>query len=179
MTASESSSIPEEKETGQTRFSGRCLVAEDSRVNQLVIQRKMGALGIDVTFVDDGQAAVEQAGTGAFDLIFMDIEMPIMDGYDATRVLREAGVTTPIVALTARTLKGDDVKCLDAGCNAYLAKPIDRDRLLEILTRYLTLASEHRDAAGPRDESGGTHEGGQAEPAKLTRAPGGGGVIIG
>ena len=84
------------------------------------------------------------AQANAFDLIFMDIQMPHMNGYEATQAIREAGVKTPIIAMTAHALKGDEAKCLNAGCDAYLAKPVARDKLLDVLNRYLTPVSEDR-----------------------------------
>ena len=74
-----------------------------------------------------------------FDLILIDIMMPHMNGYEATKALRKEGITTPIVALTANAIKGDDKKCIEAGCDDYLAKPINRDKLLKKLQKYLQL----------------------------------------
>lgn len=137
-------SVSSHEETGQTRYAARCLVAEDSFANQVVIKRKLEKLGIDVTLVEDGRAAVEETRAKAFDLIFMDIQMPNMTGFEATRAIREAGIETPIVALTANALKGDEQKCLDAGCNAYLAKPLDMEKLFDTLRCYLRPSSEAR-----------------------------------
>ena len=95
-------------------------------------------MGAEVTLVEDGQQAVHQALSQSFDLILMDIQMPHMTGYEAARALRQRGVYTPIVALTAHAMKGDDQACLAAGCNDYLAKPIDRRALQQVLAQYLT-----------------------------------------
>jgi len=94
-------------------------------------------MGFDVTVAEDGNQALQKVLTGQFDLIFMDMMMPNMSGYDATRALRKEGVKTPIVALTANAMKGDDKKCLEAGCDDYLAKPIDRKELLKTISKYL------------------------------------------
>jgi len=71
----------------------------------------------------------------------MDMQMPNMNGYDATKKLREHGLITPVVALTANAMRGDEEKCLSAGCNDYLAKPIDRTALLKIVSKYMLCQS--------------------------------------
>ena len=126
----------------QVKFSGNCLVAEDVLANQMVIKRMMEKVGVEVTIANDGKEAVQHAQSKSFDLIFMDMQMPNMNGYEATKTLREAGMTIPIVALTANAMKGDDEKCLKAGCNDYLAKPIDRKNLFEMLDKYMSPTSQ-------------------------------------
>ncbi|MBN2138912.1 MAG: response regulator [Sedimentisphaerales bacterium] len=118
-------------------FSGRVLVAEDTLTNQMLIKLLLEKIGFEVTIVSDGREAVRKGIGEQFDLIFMDIHMPNMNGYEATRELRKGGVATPIIALTANAMKGDDRKCLAAGCNDYLPKPIDRKWLLCVLQKYL------------------------------------------
>ncbi|MBN2271211.1 MAG: response regulator [Sedimentisphaerales bacterium] len=127
----------EEIDLDGVQFEGRVLVAEDAITNQMLIKLLLEKMGFDVTVVKDGREAVNKAESGEFDLIFMDIHMPNMDGCEATRILRKKGITAPIVALTADAMKGDDRKCLAAGCNDYLPKPIDRKWLLCILQKYL------------------------------------------
>ena len=122
---------------GDFKFTGRVLVAEDVKTNQILIKTLLVNMGADVTIVEDGDEAVEEALNHEFDLIFMDIQMPRMNGYDATKALKKAGMTTPIVALTATAMKGDEEKCLEAGCDGYLAKPIDQTQLVELLSKYL------------------------------------------
>jgi len=92
---------------------------------------------LEITTVNDGKKAVEKVLSQPFDLIFMDIQMPNMNGYEATQELRSKGITTPIVALTAHAMKGDDEKCISAGCDDYLAKPLNRKRLVETVHKYL------------------------------------------
>ena len=99
-------------------------------------------MGFEVTIAEDGNKAVDEAITGSFDLIFMDIMMPNMNGYEATREIRKKGITAPIVAVTANALKGDDQKCFEAGCDEYVSKPVDRDKLLKILRKYLSVKKE-------------------------------------
>lgn len=122
----------------QLQCSGCCLVAEDVGANQIVIERVLKKAGLEVVIANDGAEAVDYARTRSFDLIFMDMHMPNMNGYTATRAIRRLGVKTPVVALTASAMKGDEQKCLDAGCDEYLAKPIDRVALAGVLERYLT-----------------------------------------
>jgi signal transduction histidine kinase/HPt (histidine-containing phosphotransfer) domain-containing protein len=126
----------------QTRFSGHILVAEDVDTNQKVIKRLLEKKGVTVTIVKNGQEAVTAVLAQSFDLILMDIQMPIMNGYEATRTLREKEITTPIVALTANAMKGDDQKCLNAGCDDYLSKPINNGKLAHVLEEYLSPVNE-------------------------------------
>jgi len=114
------------------------LVVEDGRVNQLVISAQLTEAGSQVTLVGNGQEAIESVGkneaTGIpFDAILMDMQMPVMDGYEATRRLRNGGYTQPIIALTAHALSGDCEKTLEVGCDAYLSKPVDREQLIHTI----------------------------------------------
>jgi CheY-like chemotaxis protein/HPt (histidine-containing phosphotransfer) domain-containing protein len=94
-------------------------------------------MGLKITFADNGIEAVDKANEQTFDLIFMDIHMPQMDGYQATRKIRNNAIKTPIVALTANAMEGDEMKCLDAGCDDYLAKPVVYVKLIEKLNKFL------------------------------------------
>ena len=120
------------------QFSGDILVAEDCKANQMLIIMMLEELGLHPDLAEDGKQAVEKARDGNYDLIFMDMHMPEISGYDATRTLRDQGCKLPIVALTANAMKDDERKCLAAGCSDYLSKPIDHNRLLGILAKYLT-----------------------------------------
>lgn len=120
------------------RRSRRLLVVEDNAVNLMVMRSVLGKLGFtQIDHALDGGEAVDKAATAAYDLILMDCQMPKMDGYEATRHLREMGVGTPVVAMTAHALSGDREKCLAAGMDDYLTKPIVLDRLVAVLDRWL------------------------------------------
>jgi len=139
-----------EKQKERTEYSGNVLVGEDAPTNQALIKALLGRLGLSVTIAKDGLEAVEKATSGHFDLIFMDMQMPCMNGYEATKRLREKGLKTPIIALTANVIKGDDQRCFDAGCDDYLSKPIDRKALLRVIEKYL---HSQNDSAGMVDSS--------------------------
>lgn len=112
------------------------LVVEDSLDNQMLIEFYLTKNKANVVFANNGQEGVEAALKGNFDLILMDIQMPILDGYAATEELRRHGVAIPIIALTGYAMKEDQDKCLRAGCNEFLAKPIHKDKLLSTLAKY-------------------------------------------
>ena len=86
---------------------------------------------------ENGRQATELVEHCKTDVVIMDIGMPNMNGYEATREIRKKGITTPIVALTANAMKGDDEKCIEASCDDYLAKPIDHGELLKTIAKYL------------------------------------------
>ncbi len=121
----------------------RILVAEDTRANQFLIRRMLEASGVRLEFVDDGQKAVQEVMQAArhgdaYDLVLMDMQMPVQSGYEATRQLRALGIQIPIVALTAAAMDGDRERCLSVGCTNYLSKPIARDKLLDIVSQLLS-----------------------------------------
>lgn len=123
-------------------LAGRVLLAEDGRDNRLLIGTILARAGLDVATVEDGASAIAAVAAGQhagqpFDAIVMDMQMPIMDGYQATRSLRASGCTIPILALTADALADARQRCLDAGCDDYASKPIDRRGLLSTLRRLL------------------------------------------
>jgi PAS domain S-box-containing protein len=132
------------------KFRGRVLVAEDVKTNQILIKLMLERLGLSVSLVDNGNDAVREATHGSYDLVLMDVQMPQKNGHEATRELRSLGVTTPIVALTAHAMKEDRQECLAAGCSDYLAKPIDRDRLVAVLTPYLRSKEDDSMSTQPR-----------------------------
>jgi CheY-like chemotaxis protein len=111
----------------------RVLLAEDSLDNQELIKRLLDKQGVATELADDGVQAVEKALHDDYDLVLMDMQMPHLDGYSATRELRRAGFCGPIVALTANAMRNDREKCLAAGCSDYLSKPIDANKLYQIM----------------------------------------------
>jgi CheY-like chemotaxis protein len=121
----------------EARCSLRILLAEDNRANQIVAAQLLKKRGHRVTVVENGRLAVEALRDGAYDLVLMDVQMPELDGYEATRLIRRAEVGSarhvPILALTAHAMKGDREKCLEAGMDDYISKPIRPEVLFEAI----------------------------------------------
>ena len=115
----------------------RVLVVDDGDSNRKLISLVLSRAGAVVQCARHGKEAVEAAGKMAFDLVLMDIQMPVMDGYTATRILRERGLTMPVIALTADAMKGTEERCREAGCSGFLTKPIDMDKLVNALAETL------------------------------------------
>jgi CheY-like chemotaxis protein len=123
------------------RLPCRVLLAEDHADNRRAISLRLGLAGLDVTAVGDGQQAIEaalaaraaQAAGHPFDVILMDMNMPVVDGFEATARLRAAGYRGPIIALTADARSEDRSDCLRCGCDEHLGKPVDWGRLLGLI----------------------------------------------
>ncbi|EAQ80253.1 response regulator [Blastopirellula marina] len=132
------SSVPAKK----FALCGRILLVEDGPDNQRLLRLILEKAGAEVAIANDGRDGVDMTLTARnqevpFDLILMDMQMPIMDGYQATRTLRREAIRTPIIALTAHAMSDDRQRCMDAGVDDYLTKPIDRRLLLETIAGYL------------------------------------------
>ena len=143
------------KSTAGTRTDLDCrvLLAEDGPDNQRLIALILRKAGAQVVVVENGQVAHDLALAALkegnpFQVILMDMQMPLLDGYEATSKLREAGYDGPILALTAHAMSKDRAKCLRAGCDGYLTKPIDRERLIAEVARYAARETAPRDGLG-------------------------------
>lgn len=134
--------LANEKSTVIPQFAGRVLVVDDLRDIRLLIGHFVALTGLDVMYADNGEEVLrliesESAEGRGFDLVLMDIHMPIMDGHTAARRLRAKGFNPPLVALTAAHMKGDMDLCYESGFSSYLGKPVDQARLYECLANYL------------------------------------------
>lgn len=110
----------------------KILLVEDNELNRDMLSRRLGRKGFEVEVAVDGRAGLERALGGGFDLILMDMSLPVMDGWEATKQIRSdpRGAGIPIIALTAHAMPGDREKALAAGCDDYDSKPVEFDRLL-------------------------------------------------
>jgi len=134
--------ILEKQQQSIDRMVAKILVVEDNLTNQIVARGLLNMFGLEVDVAMNGQEALEKVHAHGYSLIFMDCQMPVMDGYEATRAIRKMqdGVTpsvVPIVALSANAMKGDKALCLEAGMDDHLAKPIAKDKLIEMLKKWL------------------------------------------
>ena len=122
-----------------TLFKGRVLLAEDNEINQQVARELLEGMGLEVVLSANGREAVERVEKEDFDLVFMDIQMPEMDGYQATRIIRrqQSGARLPIIAMTAHAMAGDREKCLQVGMDEHIAKPLNPEELRELVGEWL------------------------------------------
>jgi CheY-like chemotaxis protein/HPt (histidine-containing phosphotransfer) domain-containing protein len=125
------------EQSASRAFSGSVLFADDALDNRRLVEHFLKKVGLDVVLVENGQEACEAVKAQDFDLILMDVQMPVMDGLTATRSIRQNGVSIPIIAISAGAMTSDISKAMDAGCNTHLSKPFSRDSLYETLARYL------------------------------------------
>jgi two-component system cell cycle response regulator DivK len=121
----------------------KILLVEDNEMNRDMLSRRLRRKGYEIAVAADGRQGVTMAQNGSFDLILMDMSLPVLDGWEATRELRADQRTskTPIIALTAHAMAGDREKAIDAGCDDYDSKPVEFPRLLEKIEAILRLAN--------------------------------------
>jgi two-component system sensor histidine kinase/response regulator len=157
---------PVERQPVQSFQGRRILLVEDNPVNQRIARRALQKLAAEVTIANNGAEALERIAETAFDAVLMDCQMPVMDGFTATRRIREreardgSGVRLPIIALSANVMSEDRDNCMAAGMDAHLGKPLEPTQLADCLGRYLKA-----DVAPPAVDMGALHEltGGDAE----------------
>jgi len=152
--------------------SARVLVVDDGAENRELVSLVLAQHGLWVEEAEDGRVAVEMALKGGYDLILMDMQMPVMDGYTATRALRKGGLRIPIVALTANAMRGFEEQMKQAGCDVFLTKPIDIDGLVGTVAsllggRRIADAAEAEPAAAAAEPAAGREE--PAAPAITSR----------
>jgi len=133
---------PVQRSTFGKKFKANVLVAEDNEINQKLIRRTLEDLGLNITIVPNGLQAVERRRSDSFDMIFMDIAMPVMDGIEATHKILEYEEQNhiphiPIVAITANALKGDRERFMKEGLDEYITKPIKKDSIISILNLFI------------------------------------------
>jgi len=129
--------VESQRNKSLAQLQGRILLADDNTDNQQLISYFIGKMGPHVEVADNGQIALEMVCAQPFDLILMDMQMPVMSGTEAVKQIRQRGLQMPIIALTANATREDRTACLEAGCDDFLTKPIDRVRLYQILRDYL------------------------------------------
>lgn len=129
----------------------KILLVEDNEMNRDMLSRRLQRKGYEVLLAIDGQAGINMATSEAPDIVLMDMSLPVLDGWEATRLLKAAPATRhlPVIALTAHAMSGDRDKALEAGCNDYDTKPIDLSRLLGKIEVLLGAAAAPKDSAGP------------------------------
>jgi CheY-like chemotaxis protein len=121
----------------------RILIAEDNAINQKVIERMVQKLGYPVDLVANGREAIDALGGSSYSLVFMDCQMPEMDGFEACREIRklDGGARIPIIAITANAMKGDRERCLAAGMDDYVSKPFKQEDLRVVIERWLGVSA--------------------------------------
>ena len=151
---------------------GRILLAEDGRDNQRLISSHLRASGAQVVIAENGKLALDLVARETFDLILMDMQMPVMDGYTATAAIRAGGFTVPIIALTAFAMAEDRSKCTTSGCTDYLSKPIDRKLLLTTVQQYMNPSTSARSSKEDLQGSNSVQPAGDTITSSLLNYPG-------
>lgn len=148
----------ESKEPG---IAARILLVEDNRINRMVVRRPLARLGLQVDVAENGEEALQACDKRSYDLILMDLHMPVMDGYEATQKIRQkerqsgrkSAICTPIIALTADAQPSDREACLKAGMSDYLAKPVNLKELVATIRNWLPDTSTQSDPASPSNNT--------------------------
>ena len=132
------------------KYPLRILVAEDNPVNQKWIKKILSKIGYECAIAENGKVVLEIVGHEHFDLIFMDVQMPEMDGLEASRMIRVCLETQPvIIAMTANVMQGDREECIQSGMNDYISKPVELNVLLKILEKWAILIKEKKLSSMP------------------------------
>lgn len=136
----------------------KIIVADDNDHNRLVASIILQNYGTEIIEANDGEEAIKAYNESNADLILMDIQMPVMNGYEATKVIREQGVSIPIIAVTANAIKGESEKCITAGMNDYIAKPFKEEEFLKTIAKWLTPGQNIRTDKIESDDANEQHE---------------------
>ncbi|MHA7900302.1 MAG: PAS domain-containing hybrid sensor histidine kinase/response regulator [Henriciella sp.] len=144
--ADEEINLVEDQVENDGPLSGRVLIAEDSETNAMVAKKMLDKMGLEYEHVMDGAAAIDAALSGDFHVVLMDVSMPHVDGLEATRILRQRGFTTPIIAMTAHALKGDRDHAFQVGMSGYVTKPVRPKALRGALQKWLKPAAHTPEA---------------------------------
>ncbi len=132
----------------KARLNAQVLLVEDNPDNQRLISYYLRKLGANVAIAENGKKGLDMALRDGYDVVLMDMQMPIIDGVEATTRLRGLGYNKPIIALTANVMKDDVAEYEHAGCDDFLSKPVDRSRFIEVITKYLDLRNESNSRGG-------------------------------
>jgi PAS domain S-box-containing protein len=147
----------------------RILVTDDTPTNRQLVGLVLRKAGLIVDEAENGAVAVEKATSQRYDLLLMDMQMPVMDGFTATKILRDAGITVPIIAFTANVMEQDRQRCMAAGCSGFLTKPINIDLLLSTLSSLLPVATTDDKTVRTAADSGTVKS--AAKPAAEAASP--------
>jgi PAS domain S-box-containing protein len=128
----------QEADEAPTLTGRKILLAEDYEINRLLINKILTHYGADVVEAENGEEALLKFGEGSFDVVLMDVQMPVKDGIETTRELRKVNSTIPIIAITANAFKSEEERCLNAGMNDYISKPFTEEKLVNIVVRWLS-----------------------------------------
>ncbi|GAA4453829.1 response regulator [Novipirellula rosea] len=118
----------------------RILIVDDNDDNRDVLKRRLERRGFDIVTATGGKDGIEHAQADSPDVILMDMNMPELDGWEATKQIREQGITVPVIALTAHAMTGDRERAIEAGCTEYHTKPVEMDKLLSLIEHLLSVS---------------------------------------